>query len=243
MRLSILCFLLGFSFSSFAVDFSNPVFPGPGNPVFGPPPGSFPGGNFDPNSGCALAQINNAGNPVGAWLEIKPVSEGLQFDLVVCNFTDQDMLLEFSSGQTQDLLIYDRSGQLIWQWSWGRAFIQVMTQMTLAPNQEVLWASIVWPRQQIDFSTGIITDVPRGAYIAVGEIPAINANIRSKCHIVTSPSSPFGFPGVPGGNGFPCDPSAGLQPPLQNNPGPGPSPVPSPGSGIPGGFSPFSGGL
>ena len=56
-------------------------------------------------------------------------------ELKVFNNSDQVVNLELASGQRFDFLIRDSNGRLIWRWSDGKSFIQILGLRTLSPGE------------------------------------------------------------------------------------------------------------
>lgn len=77
--------------------------------------------------------------------EIRPPTGGrfVVFTLAVVNTGADPVKLRFNTGQRYDFLVSDDRGREIWRWSSSRAFIQIMSEITAAPRQLIVY-SVVW---------------------------------------------------------------------------------------------------
>jgi hypothetical protein len=80
--------------------------------------------------------------------------------------------LGFRTSQRYDLLIQNAQGQEVWRWSAEQMFAQMLGQEVLSPNGGKLTYHVV-VREQI----------PRGAYTAIGVVPAVDARLSARLEI------------------------------------------------------------
>lgn len=104
--------------------------------------------------------------------------EAVHMQLSLKNNAASERTLNFSSSQQYDLEVRDAEGEQVWRWSDDRAFLQMLTELSLAPNQthkvEEVW----------DQSSSSGAAVPPGRYtvkgyfLGVDEKPAETLTIR-----------------------------------------------------------------
>ncbi len=51
------------------------------------------------------------------------------------NLTGESQTMFFSSGQQYDIQVYDSDDSLIWNWAYGKAFIQAQTEIVFSANE------------------------------------------------------------------------------------------------------------
>lgn len=93
------------------------------------------------------------------------VGEPVPLKFEITNTGSEAAQLTFPSGERFDFLV-KHDGQEIWRWSYGKQFIQVLTQLTLEPGQSITY-EIEWP--QVDNAGN---SVPSGAYEAIALLTA-----------------------------------------------------------------------
>jgi hypothetical protein len=82
--------------------------------------------------------------PMVSTLEVAVAPPEVRLALYVTNTTDTVQELTFPTSQRYDFMVTDCDGREIWRWSADRAFLQVVTQARLEP-QETWTMSVVWP--------------------------------------------------------------------------------------------------
>lgn len=65
------------------------------------------------------------------------VGEPVTMKLIVRNEGDEPITLRFNTGQRYDFIVRDMEGNVVWQWSRDKAFIQVIGEVTIQPNGEL----------------------------------------------------------------------------------------------------------
>ncbi len=89
-----------------------------------------------------------AGCPCGTFADAEPVT----FEITVTNRTAAMQTLTFTSSQTSDFIVYrDGGNEHVWRWSDGKAFLQVVSSIELAPG-ESFTASVDWDQLDGDGS-------------------------------------------------------------------------------------------
>ena len=61
------------------------------------------------------------------------VGDSVKIRLTLTNRSMSSATFQFTTGQLCDFMV-SRDGHLVWQWSYGRAFTQAFTTLTLMPN-------------------------------------------------------------------------------------------------------------
>ncbi|OLD38873.1 MAG: hypothetical protein AUI83_23555 [Armatimonadetes bacterium 13_1_40CM_3_65_7] len=82
--------------------------------------------------------------------------EPVEITLTVSNPASAAVTFEFPTGQMFDFLV-TRQGKLIWQWSYGRAFTQAFTRLTLSPGESRVFNER-WDQRDV-----------QGRYVPAGE--------------------------------------------------------------------------
>jgi hypothetical protein len=101
-----------------------------------------------------------SGHHLSPTMEVKVAPESVRFVLHVTNSGDSPITLEFSSSQRYDFVVKTLEGETVWRWSDDMAFMQALSQATLAPGES--WTmDAVWE-----------PDTPSGEYRAVGMLTA-----------------------------------------------------------------------
>lgn len=85
-----------------------------------------------------LFSVNSYSSPVECNIFVKPEKGKCTLILKVSNITDEEICLEFSSGQQYDYIVKNMQGEEIWQWSEGQVFIfmQMLQQLFISPGCE-----------------------------------------------------------------------------------------------------------
>ena len=96
--------------------------------------------------------------------------ELIRFTLTLRNTTSAEAVIEYPTSQPHDVLVL-QDGRLVWQWSAGKAFLQVLTRLRLAPG-EVRLFEIEW--DQKDASGRQVTD---GQYAAQARLPVMGESV------------------------------------------------------------------
>lgn len=112
---------------------------------------------IDSKNGKPLQEVT-LGKPVLLVLELK-------------NLTNEMLSFNFSSGKQYDFEVHDSNNQLVWNWSYGRSFIQSFTTITLSPKEQIKFTPI-W-----DLKDNGGSQVPLGTYQVTGLIPTIGPEI------------------------------------------------------------------
>jgi hypothetical protein len=112
---------------------------------------------IDSKNGKPLQEVT-LGKPVRLVLELK-------------NLTNEMLSFNFSSGKQYDFEVHDSNNQLVWNWSYGRSFIQSFTTITLSPKEQIKFTPI-W-----DLKDNGGSQVPLGTYQVTGLIPTIGPEI------------------------------------------------------------------
>lgn len=69
------------------------------------------------------------------------VSETVSITLALFNHTSEPLTLHFRSAQRYDFLLQDESGKVLWRWSEGKMFAQVLGRVVIGPeNPEVRYS-------------------------------------------------------------------------------------------------------
>jgi hypothetical protein len=91
------------------------------------------------------------GAPVGLVLEVR-------------NAGDAPRRLEFASGRTHDFAVSDAQGRELWRWSRGRFFVQMLSEIELAPGESRRFAE-AWDQRDAEGAA-----VPAGRYQVVASL-------------------------------------------------------------------------
>ncbi len=90
------------------------------------------------------------------------VSDTIMLTLLVRNDTDEPLDVTFPTSQPFEIKLFDSSGKLVWQWSHGRAFLQVISRRTLKPGEKWLFKA--------EIPLASIKGLLPGYYRIVGEL-------------------------------------------------------------------------
>lgn len=97
-----------------------------------------------------------------------PPGTSVRFTLTVTNTGAEPATIQFPTSQLFDALVV-QGDRLIWQWSAGRVFLQVLSSLTLAPGESRA-TELVWDQRD---AAG--RQVPAGAYTAEARFPVMGA--------------------------------------------------------------------
>lgn len=98
-------------------------------------------------------------------LDIQVLTETVRFTLTVFNYTDTRSILQFRTAQQYDFIVKTKGDEIIWQWSNGKMFADMLTTIELDPSEKKKFAE--------DYS------LPAGEYKAMGIVPATPEKISS----------------------------------------------------------------
>lgn len=82
--------------------------------------------------GCSRLESS----PVSARLDVEVLPDRCRFLLIVTNNLDSEVTIQFPTAQQYDFIIKSDDGRIVWQWSKGKIFAQVLTTLILSPNEE-----------------------------------------------------------------------------------------------------------
>ncbi len=102
-------------------------------------------------AGLTAAAVHGGPNPVradgGVTVTVssaRPASTPgvpIDFTVTVTNTTAAPVTLSFSTGQMFDVVVSSPNGIMVWQWSRGKLFAQVLTSRTLAAGESITFAA------------------------------------------------------------------------------------------------------
>ncbi len=75
--------------------------------------------------------------------EMKEDADGLVMRLVLQNHTEQEMILQHTSGQKFDFKLLDREGEILYTWSADKSFTMALTQTVLAPQETLVFEQLL----------------------------------------------------------------------------------------------------
>lgn len=80
---------------------------------------------------------------VAATLEVKVSEPSVRLVLHVTNTGEDPLELSFATSQRYEFVVEEPSGEEVWRWSEGMAFLQALSEATLAPGEswdmEAVW--------------------------------------------------------------------------------------------------------
>ena len=100
------------------------------------------------------------------------VGEAVEITLALTNSSGSAVGVEFPTGQMYDFVV-TREGQLVWQWSLGRAFTQAFTTLTLMPKESKVFSER-WDQRNAQGQ-----QAPPGEYGMVAVFPAGRAGFMA----------------------------------------------------------------
>jgi hypothetical protein len=98
----------------------------------------------------------------------------IEMELRVFNESNQAASIEFASGQQFDFLIQDSSGRVVWRWSEGKFFIQILGQLTLAPGESRTFTA------SHRFADELNGPMDEGLYTVTGKLASPSSRIEGK---------------------------------------------------------------
>ena len=75
--------------------------------------------------------------------EMKEDADGLVMRLVLQNNTEQEIVLQHTSGQKFDFKLLDRDGEILYTWSADKSFTMALTQTLLAPQETLVFEQLL----------------------------------------------------------------------------------------------------
>jgi len=70
------------------------------------------------------------------------VGEPIMMTLKIFNYTEEEIIFHFNTGQRYDFIIEDEEGSKIWRWSQDMMFTMVLGEETLGPtNTEIIYTA------------------------------------------------------------------------------------------------------
>lgn len=91
--------------------------------------------------------------------------------LEVFNYTMSPVTFDFSDSQRYDFSICNSQGVEVWRWSNGKAFFQVIGQVTIPPGQTVIYS------ETLRFVDALGNAMPVGLYTLKGELTATDMQL------------------------------------------------------------------
>lgn len=113
--------------------------------------------------GCSAMETDK----VSCKTDVEVLPDRCRFTLVVSNNLASEVILQFPTSQEYDFVVKTDDGEIVWQWSKGMMFAQMLTTLILAPNEEKIFTE--------EYS------LPPGEYIAQGVLTTIPEKIYSEC--------------------------------------------------------------
>ncbi len=97
------------------------------------------------NARAATTVVKSGGISVSLRCDPSVTRPGGSFSLtlVVRNLSGRPFSWTSPSGQTYEFLAFDKGGSEAWRWSRGMAFIQIVTQVTIAPSESKVY-KVAW---------------------------------------------------------------------------------------------------
>lgn len=109
-------------------------------------------------------------------LEVDASIDAVAFVFEVENAGAAAVDLEFRSGKTADVVVYEVENE-VWRWSDGRMFTQALRSETVEPG-ETLTHRMVWEQP------------PTGTYTAEASLAASNAELIERATFTVRPAEP-----------------------------------------------------
>lgn len=69
-------------------------------------------------------------------LGIEVLKDSVRFTIIAVNETDTRAVLQFPSSQQYDFIVKSQGGELVWQWSRGKMFAQMLTAVSMDPGEK-----------------------------------------------------------------------------------------------------------
>ena len=123
-------------------------------PPASPPPGELPAERTPVPAKCPIVN----GEPVhdlvaelvlGDGAMEFAAGEAIAMSLTITNCSDAPVIRHYSDSQQFDFVVSDDEGQEVWRWSDGFAFLQILMEQTLQPDESVTYTEI-WDQNSDD---------------------------------------------------------------------------------------------
>lgn len=105
---------------------------------------------------------------LAASMEVKVSASAVRLILHVTNSGEAPVDLTFPSSQRHEFVVTTPSGEEVWRWSEGMAFMQALSSDTLAPGESWHMEAIWDPGER------------RGEFVAIGELTARDRDLRQR---------------------------------------------------------------
>ncbi len=130
-------------------------------------------------SACQMSDLEDVPamrDELRASLSVNPdpaeAGQALALTLRIWSVLDTAVQVEFTSGQRYDFTVRDDRGRVVWRWSEGRAFIQV------------LGADEVAPKDTVSYSESLDEGLPSGRYTVEGALNSVSHPARAERSVV-----------------------------------------------------------
>ncbi len=97
--------------------------------------------------------------------------DSIPLRLEIVNPTDQEMAFEFATGQRYDFSIENEAGEIVWHWSDGLVFMQMLGQEKLGSGEKLVYS------ETVDF------DLAPGSYTITARLVATNQPLSATAAI------------------------------------------------------------
>jgi hypothetical protein len=105
---------------------------------------------------------------VSSVLNVAVHDDAVEFSIAVTNDGPRKVEVNFPTGQTHDLVVYDAAGSEVWRWGAAQMFTQTLRNMPLAVN-ESLHYTVRWQHP-----------AAHGPLVAVGSLTSTNYPIETR---------------------------------------------------------------
>ncbi len=106
-------------------------------------------------------------------LSLEKKNNGAEFAIVVKNISRGKIDCVFPSSNTQDFIVKDGSGNIIWQWTKDRLFTEKPKKVQIDPDRSAKF-SVVW-----DYNDSDGKKVKAGSYQVTGTLPVVPGAITT----------------------------------------------------------------
>ncbi len=119
------------------------------------------GGNlFEPDKMCTRAEaavmmerlmntIKRFTNHVLITVSAQPETDRIQMELIIKNYTNEPVILNYTSGQRYDFALLDASRESLYTWSADKLFIQQLSSETIGAGESVGYSEILEGEQYL----------------------------------------------------------------------------------------------
>lgn len=119
------------------------------------------GGNqFDPDKACTRAEaavmmerltntIKRFTNHVLITVSAHPETDRIQMELIIKNYTNEPVTLNYTSGQRYDFALLDTSRESLYTWSADKLFIQQLSSETIASGESIGYSEVLEGEQYL----------------------------------------------------------------------------------------------